>query len=37
MLFLVNFEWVVTQDPAVLEKARLGIKRLLSAAKAARK
>ena len=37
MLFLVNFEWVVTQDPAVLDKARLGIKRLLSAAKAARK
>lgn len=37
MLFLVNFEWVVTQDPGVLDKARLGIKRLLSASKAARK
>ncbi|RIK64344.1 MAG: TetR/AcrR family transcriptional regulator [Planctomycetota bacterium] len=33
MLFLVNFEWVVTEDPGVLEKARLGVKRLLSAAK----
>lgn len=32
MLFLANFEWVVSQDPRALEKARSGVKRLLAAA-----
>lgn len=36
MLFLVNFEWIVTQDPAVLDKARAGVKRLLDEASAGR-
>jgi AcrR family transcriptional regulator len=37
MLFLVNFEWVVTQDPGVLDKARSGVRRLLEASGAERR
>lgn len=37
VLFLTNFEWVVTQDPGVLERARAGVKRLLEAAGAGRR
>ncbi|HRJ79881.1 MAG TPA: hypothetical protein PLF37_15385 [Planctomycetota bacterium] len=36
MLFLVNFEWIVTQEPGVLDKARAGVKRLLDEASAGR-